>query len=275
MENKIGNYISQKRKELGYTQQNLAEKLSISFQAVSRWENGVAMPDISLLPKLAEVLETTVDALLGYTPGLKTEYEKYYNAEEYYWGVVPNSMCYDIMRLKPPVKPYHVLDMGCGEGKDAVFLAKNGYRVTAFDLAEAGLEKGIELAKNNNVHVDFFKADILECKLDMTFDIVYSSGVFHYLPLNRRKDIIDWIKKHTASNGIHAINVFVKKPFIDEAPDLEEAEKNAGPWFSGELFTYYHDWLFHKNEEFIFDCSSSGIPHKHCMDMLIAEKIKK
>jgi len=40
MENIIGNYISQKRKELGYTQQNLAEKLSISFQAVSRWENG-------------------------------------------------------------------------------------------------------------------------------------------------------------------------------------------------------------------------------------------
>ena len=60
----------------------------------------------------------------------------------------------------------------------------------------------------------------------------------------------------------------------DEAPDFEEAEKNADPWFSGELFTYYHDWMFHKNEEFIFDCSSSGIQHKHCMDMLIAKKKK-
>lgn len=40
------------------------------------------------------------------------------------------------MKLRPPIKPYRVLDMGCGEGKDAVFLARNGYQVTAFDVAE-------------------------------------------------------------------------------------------------------------------------------------------
>ena len=46
------------------------------------------------------------------------------------------------MKLRPPVKPLKVLDIGCGEGKDAVFLARNGYSVTAFDLSEAGIEKG-------------------------------------------------------------------------------------------------------------------------------------
>ena len=43
------------------------------------------------------------------------------------------------MRIKPPVKPYKVIDIGCGEGKDAVFLARNGYDVTAFDVSEQGL----------------------------------------------------------------------------------------------------------------------------------------
>lgn len=38
---KVGNFIMQKRKDLGMTQQQLADKLSISFQAVSKWENGV------------------------------------------------------------------------------------------------------------------------------------------------------------------------------------------------------------------------------------------
>ena len=36
---------------------------------------------------------------------------------------------------------------------------------------------------------------------------------------------------------------------------------------------YYHDWLFRKDEEIFFDCSSGGVPHKHCMGIMIAEKI--
>ncbi len=66
MENNVGYYIAQKRKELGYTQQHLAEKLNISFQSVSKWENGTSTPDITLLPQLAHILNTSVDALVGY-----------------------------------------------------------------------------------------------------------------------------------------------------------------------------------------------------------------
>ena len=46
---KIGHYIQQLRKSAGMTQKELAEKLSISFQAVSKWENGDALPDTGLL----------------------------------------------------------------------------------------------------------------------------------------------------------------------------------------------------------------------------------
>ena len=125
MNNHIGNFIAQRRKDLGYTQQNLAEKLNISFQAISKWEKGAAAPDISLLPQLAYILNTTVDAMVGYSHMPFTDYEEKYRKDEYYWGIVPNRLCYEIMKLRPPVKPYRVLDIGCGEGKDAVFLAKN------------------------------------------------------------------------------------------------------------------------------------------------------
>lgn len=63
-----------KRKQLGYTQQKIADCLNVSFQAVSKWENGTAYPDISLLPQLAHILGTTTDTLLGYSAAPVTDY---------------------------------------------------------------------------------------------------------------------------------------------------------------------------------------------------------
>lgn len=272
MSQSIGNFIAKKRKELGMTQQKLAEQLNVSFQAVSKWENGTTVPDTLLLPQLSYVLKTSVDSIVGYKPLPITEYEKKYEGQEYYWGITPNSLCYEVMKLKPPVKPYRVLDIGCGEGKDAVFLAKNGYIVSAFDAAEKGLEKARELARLHQVEVNFFQADINEYELNEDYDIIFSSGVLHYLAPNRREPFIRSLKDHTVDKGIHALNVFVKKPFIDMAPDSEEAELKNEPWYSGELMQHYHDWVFYEYKEEIFDCNSGGIPHKHCMNKMIAEK---
>lgn len=62
--NTIGTRIAQKRKNYGMTQEELANKLGVSSQAVSKWENDVSCPDITLLPNLAQVLDCTVDELL-------------------------------------------------------------------------------------------------------------------------------------------------------------------------------------------------------------------
>jgi len=62
---KVGAYIMILRKARKYTQQKLADKLGVSHQAVSNWERGESMPDISILPKLAELLGTSVDNILS------------------------------------------------------------------------------------------------------------------------------------------------------------------------------------------------------------------
>ena len=61
---KFGSFIARLRKEKGYTQKELAEKLSISDKAVSKWETGKSLPDISLLVPLADIMEVTVTELL-------------------------------------------------------------------------------------------------------------------------------------------------------------------------------------------------------------------
>src|SRR5947209_8839482 len=62
---RTGAYISNLRKIRDWTQQQLAERLLVSHQAVSQWEKGVSFPDIGLLPELARVFGVTVDDLLN------------------------------------------------------------------------------------------------------------------------------------------------------------------------------------------------------------------
>lgn len=80
----LGNNIRTNRRRMNLTQEQLAEKLGVSYQAISRWENGTTYPDLELLPSLAGIFETTVDALLGCTEDEKKQYcdELYGKLEE-------------------------------------------------------------------------------------------------------------------------------------------------------------------------------------------------
>ena len=68
MEETLGKRIIANRKRLGMTQDRLAEQLGVTAQAVSKWENDQSCPDISMLPKLAEIFCISIDALLGIAP---------------------------------------------------------------------------------------------------------------------------------------------------------------------------------------------------------------
>ena len=61
---KIGKFIAKCRKENGYTQMSLAEKLDITDRAISKWENGKSMPDASIMLELCELLKISVNELL-------------------------------------------------------------------------------------------------------------------------------------------------------------------------------------------------------------------
>jgi transcriptional regulator with XRE-family HTH domain len=62
--NKLGSKIAQKRKDLGLTQTDFAEKLNVTRQTVSRWEAGTVLPDIDKIPDIALILDVSCDYLL-------------------------------------------------------------------------------------------------------------------------------------------------------------------------------------------------------------------
>lgn len=123
---RMGRFIVEKRKALGLTQQQLAAKLNVSFQAVSKWENGTAFPNIEILKELATVLEVTADEILtgsekeenglsyskagidiAYTDSIKKEMEKSLETKDrrVLNGLGPFASLYDIKfpEIKDPV----------------------------------------------------------------------------------------------------------------------------------------------------------------------------
>ena len=69
----IGNIIAKLRKQNEWTQAQLAEKLGVSRQSISKWETSVTMPDISLLPALAGEFGVTIDELFDLTTSQKLQ----------------------------------------------------------------------------------------------------------------------------------------------------------------------------------------------------------
>lgn len=73
MDNKINEQITFLRKRMNMTQDELANKLGVTNQAVSKWENNICCPDIQLLPKIAELFGVSIDSLFGNNSVLKKD----------------------------------------------------------------------------------------------------------------------------------------------------------------------------------------------------------
>ena len=153
MENNLANRIKNKRKELEMTQQDLANKLGISLMTVLRWEKNERTPNTSMLPKLAEALNTSVEYLIGVENTLleKTEIRQSLTEKEpknkinmaYWGGVVDN-----------------VQNLASSGDKDKIisvaFMLKNALSSL---LNKAGVnEKGIQnfYLSNNNIFNSVF-----------------------------------------------------------------------------------------------------------------------
>ncbi|MDD3832053.1 MAG: helix-turn-helix transcriptional regulator [Clostridia bacterium] len=79
----LGERIAYYRKQKGYVQEQLAEKMGVTAQSVSKWENDITCPDISSLPLLAEIFGITTDQLLGVaTPELTKQAQTLTNKEK-------------------------------------------------------------------------------------------------------------------------------------------------------------------------------------------------
>lgn len=268
----IGKRITRLRKEKRYTQEQLSMLLNVTPQAVSKWENGNALPDTALLPLLGKVLEVSIDRLLTGNNLMErtSPYDEEYMKEQYYWGLKHSSLAEQIVNLMQNNIQLgkRLLDIGSGEGRDSIYFAKCGFNVDSLELSRPGIEKIKQYSHLAGCEVNILHANMIGYEFNNFYDVIYSMGSLQFLPPEQRQKHFNKYKRQTRTGGLNAHLVFVEKPFIKVAPDWQP---NEFFYTSGDLARYYYDWEIIQCMEQIIDCDSADMPHQHAVNWIIAK----
>jgi tellurite methyltransferase len=176
----------------------------------------------------------------------------------------------EIVAFADTLPPYSsVLDLGCGEGRNALFLAERGFDVTAVDISEHGVSKLRSLASQRGLKVRAEVADMRSYQLDREFDLIISHGCLHLIERAAWQQVLQRIKGHTSAGGHNVVAVFTDR--LAPPPDLEAF--CVGLFREGELFTYYEAWHIQVQQSYtIHDEHPGGIRHTHPIDKIVARK---
>ncbi len=109
-----------------------------------------------------------------------------------------------------------VLDVGCGQGRDAIFIARKGHRVVGVDISRNGIRDLKDVAARENLSIEGIVADIASYKPDGSFDIVLIDRTLHMLPRQARLSALKTMLDHVSKQGWLLI--------ADEVSNIEDFE---------------------------------------------------
>jgi SAM-dependent methyltransferase len=129
------------------------------------------------------------------------------------------------------------IEFGCGEGRNAIYMAKQGVSVTAIDLSSTAIENAKRIAKQKGVNVDFRCQNVLKGGISGKYDFVYDSGMLHHLTPHRRITYIELLKTILKPGGYFGLVCFAwGDNCADEVDDWEfyKQRRRVGVAFSKE-----------------------------------------
>jgi len=130
-------------------------------------------------------------------------FDEYYRSGDTPWDIgKPDVNLIETVKTNS-IEPCRALEIGCGTGDNAIWLAQQKFEVTAFDSSEAAIEKAREKAQQAHVPCSFMVADILHSEFQKTpFGFAFDRGCFHTLDSDKdRKRFARQVHRHLADDG--------------------------------------------------------------------------
>jgi len=131
----------------------------------------------------------------------------------------PDKELIDLIESKR-IKPNSVLDVGCGAGTDALYLASKGCKVTAIDVSHEAIKIARERAEKAGLEINFIAGDFLDMDFhNESFDFINDRGFFHHIDPRNREKVAMKINGLIKSNGNYYLRCWSDK----------EEESDRGP----------------------------------------------
>ncbi|MFI8999181.1 class I SAM-dependent methyltransferase [Streptomyces sp. NPDC053541] len=163
-----------------------------------------------------------------------------------------------------------VLDLGCGPGRNARYLAERGFAVDAVDLSAGALAWARERAEAAGLPVRFLHGDAFTTDLvEGPYDLVHDSGCFHHIAPHRRVTYLDFLARHLAPGGHFSLTCFAAGPdgMGSELPDTafyRDASLHGGLAYTAEslrtLFSSYEERALRRMHDEPADSPHFGEP---------------
>lgn len=148
---------------------------------------------------------------------------------------------------KNMINPGKVLEIGCGAGRNAIYLAKNGCSVVGVDISDKALKWAQRRMNEENVNIEFVCANIFELDYEQnSFDFIYDSGCFHHIAPHRRVSYIDMIDKLLKPGGYFALCSFEENgayggsAMTDEEVYLKQSLEGGLGYTQNQLKEVFH-----------------------------------
>ena len=208
-----------------------------------------------------------LDRLYGFDAG----YDEGYMNVEKFWGDKPAGLVQLAAKLLKDRKIDNALclDLGCGHGKNSIFLAQNGFNVTAIDASYYSIKE----AKSLNKTINWKVRDIRKIKCNKEkYDLIILTGSLHCLStLDEVMEVVETVKLSTKTGGYNVLSAF-----NSDIQDLSGHSSDFNPLLlkHEDYVNMYSDWNILENSNRILNDEHphNHIAHKHSITRLLVQK---
>ena len=175
----------------------------------------------------------------------------------------PSDLVKDIVKLK---KKGTILDLGVGYGRNALFLARQGFSVIGVDTSEMAISRFRKFAEELGVEVRGIVGNMAQFKFDKKYDVILSIATLNLIKRAEADELIQKIKENTENGGLNAISAFTELVPLEGISFLYKKNELKNIYRGWEIINYNeHRTSIHKHENWP--------PHKHTNANLLARKI--
>jgi 2-polyprenyl-3-methyl-5-hydroxy-6-metoxy-1,4-benzoquinol methylase len=171
----------------------------------------------------------------------RIKWNRRFESEDSFLGVRPSPfLSREIDKIKLLAPGHTALDIACGEGRNSVFLAQNGFRVTGLDISDVGIAKGVARASNAGVEIDFRQINLHGYSISEKYNLILN---FNFL----LRDLIPSEVQALTPGGLLLFDTILESPQLlashDPAYFLKKGE------LTGIFEKYCGEILFSEESE--------------------------